>query len=116
MVKPYKLGSLNCKAQIYSSLERTKNNVHSFTTGIKSFLKEHSSCFPLIDLKIFIKQALVSRKSRFSGLTAATDANKPANSPTFARSQFFIVLERVYENKLTKNIRPTDILQIYISI
>ena len=63
MVKPYKLGSLNCKAQIYSSLERTKNNVHSFTTGIKSFLMEHSSCFPPIDHKIFIKQALVSRKS-----------------------------------------------------
>ena len=76
MVKPYKLGSLNCKAQIYSSLERTKNNVHSFTTGIKSFLKEHSSCFPPIDHKIFIKQALVSRKSRFSGLMAATDAQR----------------------------------------
>ena len=63
MVKPYKLGSLNCKAQIYSSLERTKNNVHSFTTGIKSFLKDHSSCFSPIDHKIFIKQALVSSQS-----------------------------------------------------
>ena len=94
MVKPYKLGSLNCKAQIYSSLERTKNNVHSFTTGIKSFLMEHSSCFPPIGHKIFIKQeALVSHKSRFSGLTAATDASRAASSPIFARSQSFIVLE-----------------------
>ena len=97
MVKPYKLGSLNCKAQIYSSLERTKNNVHSFTRGIKSFLMEHSSCFPLIDLKIFIKQALVSRKSRFSGLTGATDACRAASSLFFVRRQSFIVLEISHE-------------------
>ena len=96
MVKPYKLGSLNCKAQIYSSLERTKNNVHSFTREIKSFLKEHS-CFPPIDHKILIKQALVSCKSRFPGLTAATDASRTASSPIFARRQSFIVLEISHE-------------------